>query len=67
VPGAQIATEPVGRPLPAAASYDAATRTVTVRLPTAPTGTVLLTVTTGLPDIQGRHLAATSTPSFELG
>jgi dipeptidyl aminopeptidase/acylaminoacyl peptidase len=47
-----------GGRLPATATYDAATRTVTVSASSALPAQVALTVGTGLSDVAGRHLAA---------
>ncbi|HWW08959.1 MAG TPA: hypothetical protein VNY76_01815, partial [Candidatus Acidoferrales bacterium] len=46
-----------GASLPAAVSYDPETRTATLLLESAPTGTVMVDVATSLRDINGQHLA----------
>ncbi len=46
-----------GASLPAAVSYDPETRTATLSLESAPSGTVMVDVATSLRDINGQHLA----------
>lgn len=64
VAGANLADRPDGQPVEVTTSYDPQTRTVTVTLPPSATGQVMLTVTTGLRDINGQHLATPMQSTF---
>lgn len=58
VAGSNRVIGPDGQTVPVTTSYDAATRTVTVQLPASASGRIELTVSRGLRDIHGQHLAA---------
>lgn len=67
VAGSNRATGPGGRPVPVSTGYDAATKTVSVRLPASTQGPIHLSVSRGLRDVDGRNLATPFQTTVTLG